>query len=67
MKDIKNQAKASNAKKASAITGGPLKHSAHAQLGMKCGGSVRDNCADGGPVKGGCASGGKVSKGGCKK
>lgn len=57
MKDIKNQAKASNAKKASAITGGPLKHSAHAQLGMKSGGTV----------KGGCADGGKPSKGGCKK
>ena len=41
MKDIKRMAAASGAKKAKAITGGALKHSAHAQKGMKNGGGVR--------------------------
>jgi hypothetical protein len=57
MKDIKDQAKASSEKKGSTITGSALKHSDHARIAMKRGGTVKDRCANGG----------KPSKGGCKK
>lgn len=51
MKEIKAEAKSLAAKKATAITGGPLKTSGHADLALKGGGKVGKKCADGGSAK----------------